>query len=41
MDDIAFMRRAIELSASFAQSDEGPFGAVVVLDGKISCEGVN
>ena len=41
MDDIAFMRRAIELSASCAQSDEGPFGAVVVLDGKIIGEGVN
>jgi len=39
--DIAFMRRAIELSASCAQSDEGPFGAVVVLDGKIIGEGVN
>jgi len=35
------MRRAIELSASCAQSDEGPFGAVVVLDGKIIGEGVN
>jgi guanine deaminase len=41
VDDIAFMRRAIELSASCAQSDEGPFGAVVVLDGKIIGEGVN
>ena len=35
------MRRAIELSASCAQSDEGPFGAVVVKDGKIIGEGVN
>ena len=35
------MRRAIELSASCAKSDEGPFGAVVVKDGKIIGEGVN
>ena len=35
------MRRAIELSASCAQSDEGPFGAVVVKDGRIIGEGVN
>jgi guanine deaminase len=41
MNDLAFMRRAIELSASCAQSDEGPFGAVVVKDGKIIGEGVN
>ncbi len=41
MNDIAFMRRAIELSAQCAQSDEGPFGAVVVKDGKIVGEGVN
>jgi guanine deaminase len=41
MDDMTFMRRAIELSASCAQSDEGPFGAVVVKDGKIIGEGVN
>ena len=41
MDDIAFMRRAIELSASCAKSDEGPFGAVVAKDGRIIGEGVN
>ena len=40
-DDLTFMRRAIELSASCAKSDEGPFGAVVVKDGKIVGEGVN
>jgi tRNA(Arg) A34 adenosine deaminase TadA len=41
MNDLTFMRRAIELSASCAKSDEGPFGAVVVKDGKIVGEGVN
>ena len=41
MNDLTFMRRAIELSASCANTDEGPFGAVVVLDGKIIGEGVN
>ena len=41
MNDLAFMRRAIELSASCAKSDEGPFGAVVVHDGRIIGEGVN
>lgn len=41
MNDITFMRRAIELSAQCAQSDEGPFGAVVVKDGRIIGEGVN
>ena len=40
-DDLAFMRRAIELSAQSGQSDEGPFGAVVVKDGRIVGEGVN
>ena len=41
MDDVRFMRRAIELSASCAKSDEGPFGAVVVREGRIIGEGVN
>jgi tRNA(Arg) A34 adenosine deaminase TadA len=40
-DEITFMRRAIELSASCANTDEGPFGAVVVKDGRIVGEGVN
>ncbi len=40
-DDLDFMRRAIELSAQSGQSDEGPFGAVVVKDGRIIGEGVN
>lgn len=40
-DDIAFMRRAIELSRQCAHSDEGPFGAVVVRNGRIIGEGVN
>ena len=41
MDDLTFMRRAIELSASCARTDEGPFGAVVVRGGAIIGEGVN
>jgi guanine deaminase len=41
MDDLVFMRRAIELSRQCATSDEGPFGAVVVKDGRIIGEGVN
>src|SRR4051794_26410300 len=41
MDDTQFMRRAIELSLACAKSDEGPFGAVVVRDGRIIGEGVN
>ena len=41
MDEIQFMRRAIELSRGCANSDEGPFGAVVVRDGRIVGEGVN
>ena len=41
MDEMTFMRRAIELSASCTWSDEGPFGAVVVKDGRIVGEGVN
>jgi len=40
-DELRFMRRAIELSASCANTDEGPFGAVVVKDGRIVGEGVN
>jgi guanine deaminase len=41
MDDITFMRRAIELSMECVASDEGPFGAVVVHQGRIVGEGVN
>jgi tRNA(Arg) A34 adenosine deaminase TadA len=41
VDDIQFMRRAIELSLACANSDEGPFGAVVVRDRRIIGEGVN
>jgi tRNA(Arg) A34 adenosine deaminase TadA len=41
LDDLAFMRRAIELSRQCANSDEGPFGCVVVKDGRIIGEGVN
>jgi guanine deaminase len=40
-NDLAFMRRAIELSAQSGKTDEGPFGAVVVKDGRIVGEGVN
>lgn len=41
MDDVKFMRRAIELSLECVASDEGPFGAVVVREGRIIGEGVN
>jgi guanine deaminase len=41
VDDVKFMRRAIELSLECVASDEGPFGAVVVRDGRIVGEGVN
>ncbi|MDB5364087.1 MAG: guaD [Rhodospirillales bacterium] len=42
MSDEAFLRRAIELSRAGMESNEGgPFGAVVVRDGKILGEGWN
>jgi tRNA(Arg) A34 adenosine deaminase TadA len=41
MDDMTFMRRAIELSRQSALGTEGPFGAVVVKDGRIVGEGFN
>ncbi len=41
MDDVKFMRRAIELSLECVASDEGPFGSVVVREGRIIGEGVN
>ena len=40
-DEIKFMRRAIALSRTCLESDEGPFGAVVVHEGRIVGEGVN
>jgi tRNA(Arg) A34 adenosine deaminase TadA len=40
-DEIKFMRRAIALSRTCLASDEGPFGAVVVHEGRIIGEGVN
>ena len=36
-----FMLRAIELSISSASTDGGPFGCVIVKDGKIIAEGSN
>ncbi len=36
-----FMKRAIELSVNNIQNNGGPFGAVIVKDGKIIAEGVN
>ncbi len=41
MDDIAFMRQAIELSRQGVTSGGGPFGAVVVRDGRIIGQGMN
>ena len=41
-DDAAFMRRAIALAdASVATLEGGPFGAVIVRDGRIVGEGAN
>ena len=41
-NDIAFMRRAIELAQSGVDNDQGgPFGCVVVKDGRIVGEGYN
>ncbi|MDE0045805.1 MAG: nucleoside deaminase [bacterium] len=41
-DDAAFMRRAIALAdASVAVLEGGPFGAVIVCDGRIVGEGAN
>ena len=39
--DLQFMRRAIELSSTGAQSGGRPFGAVVVKDGRMVGEGHN
>lgn len=41
MSEIDFMRRAIALSCESAVSGGGPFGAVVVKDGRIVGEGIN
>jgi guanine deaminase len=41
MDDSIFMKRAIVLSREAAQGGGGPFGALIVLDGKIVGEGTN
>ena len=41
-DERAFMRRAVELSAERMRRNEGgPFGAVIVKDGKVIAEGWN
>ena len=41
-DDAIFMRRAIALAdASVATLEGGPFGAVIVRDGRIVGEGAN
>ncbi|MDR2677827.1 MAG: nucleoside deaminase [Zoogloeaceae bacterium] len=41
-DDVAFLRRALELAReNVARGDGGPFGAVVVKDGRIIAEGWN
>jgi len=41
MDELAFMRRAIELSRANMDAGGGPFGAVVVRGGEIIGEGAN
>jgi len=39
--DEAFLRRAIELACASVAADGGPFGAVVVRDGRVIAEGRN
>lgn len=39
--DLIFMRQAIRLSIENANKGRGPFGAVIVKDGKIIAQGVN
>jgi len=41
MDDIKFMKKAIKLSIENIKKGGGPFGAVIVKDGKIIATGVN
>jgi len=41
MNDEQFMRKAIELSVKNIDENGGPFGAVIVKDGKIIAHGVN
>jgi guanine deaminase len=41
MNDEQFMRKAIELSVKNIDENGGPFGAVIVKDGKIIAQGVN
>jgi len=41
MNDKKFMQRAIELSVENINNGGGPFGAVIVKDGKIISEGTN
>jgi tRNA(Arg) A34 adenosine deaminase TadA len=41
MDDIKFMKKAIKLSIENIKKGGGPFGAVIVRDGKIIATGFN
>ena len=41
MDDIKFMKKAIKLSIENIKNGGGPFGAVIVKNGKIIATGVN
>jgi guanine deaminase len=41
MDDADYMKHAITLARSSVGTDRGPFGAVVVREGKILGEGIN
>lgn len=41
MDDTEAMERCIELAALSAKAGDHPFGALIVLDGKILAEGEN
>ena len=40
-EDRAFMQQAIELSIANIEEDGGPFGAVIVKDGKVVAKGAN